>query len=171
MERRKPAHAEKKLCKCPSTLPSPHISENLVLNYLTPVWTFRHLSMGHQLPPGMKGNKDVGWPACPVLSPMRGHPFQSPKPCALRQVWWITNAARLVFVESLSNILAHVCYFWDCFHNPLKTQKCLRKRHGSFFFFFLFFFLIGFQIHWMATNKQYYNLENPKLSRVFKTAK
>lgn len=112
---------------------SPHISENLVLNYFTCVWPFGHLSMEPQLPPEMKGNQDMGWPACPMLSPMRGHPSQAPKPCALRQILWITNATRLVFVESLSTVLVHVCYFWDCFHNPLKTPKCLRKRHDSFF--------------------------------------
>lgn len=163
------ARAKKKGSKCPSPLPSSHIPENLVLSCFTPAQSFGPLFGEHQLPPGRKGDKDSQWPACPVLAPWGGHPFQQPEPSPLRQTLGIPNAVRLVFVESLSNILAHVCYFWDCFHNPFKTQKCLRKRQGSFFFSFSFF-LIAFQIHWMATNKQYHNLENPKLSRVFKTA-
>lgn len=127
-------HAERKGSKCPSTPPSSHISENLVLNCSTHVRSFGPLSVEHQLPPGMKRN-DFRWPGCPMLSPRRGHPSQYPKPLALRQIWGIPNAVRSGFVESLSNILAHVCYFWDCFHNPFKTQKCLRKCQGSFFLF------------------------------------
>lgn len=93
--------------------------------------------------------------------PRRSHPFQFPETSAPRQSLWIASTVISAFVYSLSNILAHIHYFWNYFPSPFKTGICLRK-HQDFF---------CFQIHWMAISKQYYNLENPKLSRAFKIAK
>ena len=58
------AHAERKGSKCPSTPPSSHISENLVLNCSMHVQSFGPLSVEHRLPPGMKGKEDFQWPGC-----------------------------------------------------------------------------------------------------------